>query len=384
MISQMSESALEKGYPIHQEDGMGASFVAYLLGASDVNPLPPHYYCSVCKRVEFVPKVSDGWELERKYCNECHSLFVRDGHNIPFEVYRHVIGKNVGFDIVVSRRFYKEAEQRIMQYFGSEMIAVLEPPSEVMVNRNLSQMVTYVIQSWEIHKKDSVVCNYEEYYNFISDKPYINLIFKDDYEKYITLRRLVNISEAEIDFLDNRVQQTLFKGEIIDIPTFGLYSLPQLLGKFSIKNIGDILRLYGIALNMSVLSGNEAGAYLNQLKNLSEVISYRDEVYLYICSILREHGYMETGLAFRVMDQTRRGFYYRNGVDGYTRKLLLNIGVSQRYIASLEETAYLFPKAQGIIQLRYTLILLWYRICYPGEFQYAIGEGIHDIKRKED
>lgn len=31
-----------------------ASFIAYLLGYSSANPLPPHYYCSACHRAERV------------------------------------------------------------------------------------------------------------------------------------------------------------------------------------------------------------------------------------------------------------------------------------------------------------------------------------------
>lgn len=103
------------------------------------------------------------------------------------------------------------------------------------------------------------------------------------------------------------------------------------------------------------------------------MIPYRDDVFCDIYSKMREHGYLETGFAFRVMDHTRKGFYYHNGVDRYIRKVLLNIGVSERYIACLEETIYLFPKVQGIIQLRYTLIFLWYKIHYPEEYQAVIG-----------
>lgn len=387
LLAQMSESALRKGYPIHQEGGIGASFVAYLLGASVVNPLPAHYYCPVCKKVEFVSGASDGWELDSKYCNGCHSFLVRDGHNIPFEVYRHVIGKNAGFNLVVSRHFYEEAEERIIQYFGAYMTVILNPPIEVAAKRNLSKMVTYAIQPSDINEKtekDSVSCSYEEYYNFISDRPYINLIFMDDYEKYIELRRLVKVSETEIDFLDEQVQQALFKGDINGIPDFGLWSLPRLFGRFSVKNMGDALKLYGIALCVSALSEYEAASYINRETNLSEVIPYRDDIFLYISSKMEEHGYLEKGLAFRVMDQTRKGFYYRSGVDRYTRKLLLDIGVSEQYLTCLEKTAYLFPKAQGIIQIRYTLILLWYRIYYPEEFQHVIKEGIKDFERKDN
>ena len=34
---------------------MGASFIAWLLNGTSVNPLPAHYYCPVCKKAEFVP-----------------------------------------------------------------------------------------------------------------------------------------------------------------------------------------------------------------------------------------------------------------------------------------------------------------------------------------
>ena len=375
LISQISENASEKGCSICMEGGTGASFVAYLLGASDVNPLPAHYYCPVCRRVEFVACVRDGWELERKYCSGCHTLLVRDGHNIPFEIYRHVIGKNTGFDLVVSKYFYAEAEEKIRQYFG-DYITVLNPPAGILKKRDLSRMATYVIQPSDMQansEADSLFCSHEEYYEYISDKPYINLLGKEDHEKWIALRRLVNISENEIDFLENQVQQALFKGDIRAVPNWGLYNLPLLFEKFPIRNLQDALQLYGIALCATALSGCEAASYLKRQINLWDVIPYRDDVFCDIYSKMREHGYLETGFAFRVMDHTRKGFYYRNGVDRYIRKVLLDIGVSERYIACLEETIYLFPKVQGVIQLRYTLIFLWYKIHYPEEYQAVIG-----------
>lgn len=377
LLSQLSQSALEKGCPIFQEDGIGASFVAYLLGASNVNPLPAHYYCPVCKKVEFVPGVSDGWELERKYCASCHCALERDGHNIPFEVYRHIIGKNVGFGLVIGRCFHEAAEERIIRYFGNDRIAVLNPPPEVTAGRDISGMTTYVVQRLDrlSPKRDSAVCSYEEYHELISDKPYINLILRDDYEKYIALERMVDFSGTKVDFLDDQVQKALFRGNINEIPTFDLRSLPGLMARFPVKNFRDALQLYGIALNASVLSEAEADSYIDGLGDLSEAISYRDDVYLYICYKMKEHGCLETGLAFQVMDRTRRGYYRRNGMDRHIRSLLLDIGVSEQYIACLEDAAHLFPKALGVVLLRYTLTLLWYRIHCPEEFRHVFGKG---------
>lgn len=387
LISQISESAMEKGYPICQNGGIGASFVAYLLGASDVNPLPAHYYCPVCRKAEFVLRVSDGWELDRKDCGDCHSPLIRDGHTIPFDIYRHVIGRNTGFDLVVSKYFYEEAAKMILQYFDDYRIVVLNPPKEIIVNRNLTQMTTYVIQPRDMQqsvKKDSMIYSSEEYYMLLSDAPYINLILEDDYEKYVELRKMVNIPEAEIDFLDSQVQKAVMKGDLSGIPKAGLDSLPLLFCKFTVSSLRDVLQLYGIALCMSALSEYEAESYLGKLLNLWDAIPYRDDVFLHIYSKMKEYGYQETGFAFRIMEHARKGFYYHNGMDSYIQKLLLDVGVSEQYMACLEEIPYMFPKAQGIIQLRYTLLCLWYRIYYPEEFQRVIGENINDFERKED
>jgi len=346
-----------------------------------VNPLSAHYYCPECKAAEFALGVNDGWELEGKCCKNCHTPLIPDGHNIPFEVYRHVIGKNAGFDLVISKCFYEEAEGIILQYFGSDLMAVLKPPMEMIANRKISQMTTYVkmgSDKQEVAGIDFAVCSYAEYYDRISDKPYINLILSDDYEKCIELEKLVNIPTTEIDFLDKRVQQSFFKGDIEDIPNRNLHNIFRLFHKFKVKNMEDALQLYGIALCASVLSENEANAYIDRQKNLSEAITYRDDVFLSICAKMKEQGYLESGLAYKVMDQTRKGNYYSIGMDEYIRKLLLDIGVSEQYIACLEETTYLFPKAQRIIQVKHALIFLWYKIYYPNEFYHVFSERTND------
>ena len=55
---------VEEGYGVCFAHGeIGDSFVAWLLGSTKMNPLPPHYYCEKCKRFEVVPNVLDGWDL---------------------------------------------------------------------------------------------------------------------------------------------------------------------------------------------------------------------------------------------------------------------------------------------------------------------------------
>ena len=60
---------------------MGASFIAWLLNGTNVNPLPAHYYCPVCKKVEFVLSEKCGLDLLDKKCS-CGRTYQKDGFGI--------------------------------------------------------------------------------------------------------------------------------------------------------------------------------------------------------------------------------------------------------------------------------------------------------------
>lgn len=61
----------------------GNSLVAYLLGITDINPLPPHYICKKCRHLEWTPQVQSGYDLPNIPCPECGNTMCGDGHNLP-------------------------------------------------------------------------------------------------------------------------------------------------------------------------------------------------------------------------------------------------------------------------------------------------------------
>ena len=67
----------------------GNSFAAYLLGITEVNPLPPHKYCPACGYVEFVDTAEweSGFDLfgdgqDKEPCPRCGAGLTGDGHNL--------------------------------------------------------------------------------------------------------------------------------------------------------------------------------------------------------------------------------------------------------------------------------------------------------------
>ena len=68
---------------------VGSSFVAHLLGVTDIDPLPPHYRCPSCLHVEFVADAGRrcGADLPRKRCPRCGAEMAADGFDISFDTF---------------------------------------------------------------------------------------------------------------------------------------------------------------------------------------------------------------------------------------------------------------------------------------------------------
>ena len=96
LISQkLVKHSNDEGFLVGSRGSVGSSFVATMMGITEVNPLPAHYRCPKCCHSIFNDdngnalgaEYSSGFDLPDKNCPQCGERLTKDGQDMPFATF---------------------------------------------------------------------------------------------------------------------------------------------------------------------------------------------------------------------------------------------------------------------------------------------------------